>query len=455
MLRFMFARMLIRRITGLAAMTVCLSGVPFALAQQREGSPRPVNPGGSNLKQEGEKIARPDAEELRVEKPNEELLKLLNKWEVESAKVKKLQGEHLRWEYDYTFNVVKRNKGEFYYEQPDKGRIDLSPVKIEMVKDQSGKPAPPTDTKKHWKTGQPVKFTVQSGTGERWYCDGQIVTQVDEKEKTATQLVIPPQNQGEHIIDGPLPFLFGMPADKALRRYRMEIVNWGKDESGKPISVTLQVHPKLRNDAANYQLATVILDLKTYLPIAVRMIDPAGTKETTYSFQALKANARAGILPTFLGLGEKDPFKPNLKGLKLIANGAPNERAAGDPERKITQISGTTPAKPPAKTDPAARGPAVAPKQTVEQKPNAEAKPTAKPTLPSVVGMDYRDAKAALEQRGYVVNLLKGSVAESSEEADQVERQSPDAKSNLPQGSEVKLWVLLKQKPKPKQTVEE
>lgn len=443
MLRFMFARMPIRRITGLAALTVCLSGVPFALAQQREGSPRPVNPGGSNLKQEGEKIDRPDAEVLRVEKPNEELLKLLNKWEVESAKVKKLQGEHLRWEYDYTFNVVKRNKGEFYYEQPDKGRIDLSPVKVEMVKDQSGKPTPPTDTKKHWKTGQPVKFTVQSGTGERWYCDGQIVTQVDEKEKTATQLVIPPQNQGEHIIDGPLPFLFGMPADKALRRYRMEIVNWGKDDSGKPISVTLQVHPKLRNDAANYQLATVILDLKTYLPIAVRMIDPAGTKETTYSFQALKPNARAGILPTFLGLGEKDPFKPNLKGLKLIATGSGNERAAGDPERKITQISGTAPAKPDAKTEGTLPNNVA---NTPKSKNAEETANAATESVPSVIGMEYPKAKRILEQLEFEVSLLKGSEAESADEVNKIERQSPDPKTKLPPGSKVKLWVFLKPK---------
>ncbi len=432
MLRFMFVRMPIRGIAGLAALAVGLSGVPFAAAQEREGSLRPASPGSNTAKPNGEKLVRPEAEAgaLRVDTPSEELLTLLKKWEVESAKVKKLQGEHLRWEYDYTFNVVKRNSGQFYYEQPDKGRIDLSPVEVKPVKGR-----PPVDTKKHWKTGQPVEFTVQPGTGERWYCDGQIVTQIDEKEKTATQLVIPPQNQGEHIIDGPLPFLFGMPADKALRRYRMEIVSWGKDDSGKPTSVTLQIHPKLRSDAANYQLATVILDLKTYLPSAVRMIDPAGTKETTYRFQSLKANARAGILPTFLGGNEKDPFKPNLKGMKIALKTPTDERADGAAEnRKITQVGGTTSAKPAAKSDLPPRAPTVEPKQTAKLK------------QASVVGLDYHKAKDVLEQRGYVVKLLKGSAAESQEDVDQVERQSPEALANLPQGSEIKLWVLLKPK---------
>lgn len=443
MLRFMFARMPIRGITGLAAMTVCLSGVPFALAQQREGSPRPDNSGGNNLKQGSEKIARPEAEVLRVQKPNQDLLELLNNWEVESAKVKKLQGEHQRWEYDYTFNVVKRNKGAFYYEQPDKGRIDLSPVKVESVKDKSGKPVPPTDTKKHWKTGQQVTFTVQPGTGERWYCDGQIVTQVDEKEKTATQHIIPPANRGAQIVDGPLPFLFGMPADKALRRYRMEIIGKEKEKDGTPIRVTLQIHPRLSNDAANWQLATVILDLKTYLPVAVRMIDPAGTKETTYSFQDLKANARAGILPNFLGLGQKDPFKPDLKGLKLIAAGAPNERAAGEPERKITQISGTAPAKPDPKLD-GTRPNNVA--NTPKSKSLEEPANAATESVPSVIGMDYPKAKRILEQLEFEVLLLKGSEAEQASEVNTIERQSPDPKTRLAPGSKVKLWVYLKPK---------
>ncbi len=453
MLRFKFARMPIRVIAGLTAVAIGLSGVPFATAQQREGSSHPASPGSntakpSTAKPTGEKLVRPetDAGALRVDTPSEELLTLLKKWEVESSKVKKLQGEHLRWEYDYTFNVVKRNEGQFYYEQPDKGRIDLSPVEAKMVKDEKGKPQPPTDIKKHWKTGQDVKFTVQPGTGERWYCDGQTVTQIDEKEKTATQLVIPPQNQGEHIIDGPLPFLFGMPADKALRRYRMAIIGQEKAKDGTPISVTLQIHPRLRSDAANYQLATVILDLKTYLPSAVRMIDPAGTKETTYRFQSLKANARAGILPTFLGGNEKDPFKPNLKGMKVAVKNSADERADGAAENpKIAQVGGTAPARPEPKvatTRPepkavnAPRGPAVEPKQV------------AKPKQLSVVGLDYHKARDVLEQRGYVVKLLKGAVTEDQEEVDRVERQSPETIANLPEGSEIKLWVFLKPKAK-------
>ena len=432
MLRFMFGRMPFRGIVWLAALAVGLGGLSSAEAQQREGTSRPPNAGGNASDKAGAKLERPAEDALRVDAPSEELLTLLQKWEAESAKIKKLQGEHLKWEYNYSFgNFVTRNAGVIYYEQPDKGRIDLSPVEIKLVK---GKP--PVERKKHWKTGEWIEFKVQPGTSERWYCDGQIVTSVDEKQKTATQYVIPPQNQGQNIIDGPLPFLFGMPAEKALRRYRMEIVSWQKnEETGKPERVTLQVHPKLRSDAANYQLATVILDLKTYLPTAVRMIDPAGTKETVYSFQSLKVNAKAGILPAFLGLNEKDPFKPILKGLKVTVMANVDERAEGATDKKkITQVAGTELEKAHLKSESVPRTPKVDPK-------------LAGPTVPSVIGMDYVKAKRVLEQLDYEVALIKGSVAEQQEDINRIERQSPDPKTKLAPGERVKLWVFLKPAP--------
>ena len=226
-----------------------------------------------------------------------------------------------------------------------------------------------------------------------------------------------------------------MPADKALRRYRMEIVGYDKDKDGKPIRVTLQIHPKLRNDAANYQLATVILDLTTYLPTAVRMIDPMGTKETVYSFVALKANARANILPSLIGLGEKDPFKPNLKGMKVVVQAPVDERADGTPDKnQITQVGGTALVRPPVKSENKPHGPPTSPKQA------------ARPTVPSVVGLDYHKAKELLEQLDYKVSLVNGSVAERQEDIHRIERQTPDPKTNLPQGAEVKLWVFRKPK---------
>ncbi|HLQ47221.1 MAG TPA: PASTA domain-containing protein, partial [Planctomycetaceae bacterium] len=68
------------------------------------------------------------------------------------------------------------------------------------------------------------------------------------------------------------------------------------------------------------------------------------------------------------------------------------------------------------------------------------------PTVPSVIGLDYRKAKQILEQLGYEVALFNGSVADRDEEINRIERQTPDAKTSHPQGEKVKLWVFLKPK---------
>lgn len=421
MAQFKFGKLPILRICWAVAAAVSLSWFGIANAQQSDSRLRPTTAGE---KLGGQKLTRPAGDPMRVDVPPEELLTLLKKWEAESAKVRRLQGEHLRWEYDYTFNIVKRNSGVFYYEQPDKGRIDLKPTEVNGV-----------ETKKHWQSRQTVQFKVQSGAAERWYCDGQLVTQIDDQQKTATRMVIPPQNQGEHIIDGPLPFLFGMPADKALRRYRMEIIGWEKDDSDKPIKVTLQVEPKLRSDAANYQLATIILDLRTYLPAAVRMIDPAGTKETVYSFLALKVNAKAGILPAFLGGGEKDPFKPNLKDLKVVVKAPIDERA-----EQTDGLNGGTKVVPASGSGPAMKSP------TINQPPRVAKPDSAKasPKVPSVVGLGGANAKTILEEQGYKVVGKWGALADREEQVRCVEQQEPDAKTALPQGETVTIWLFKK-----------
>ncbi len=412
--RFKFGKLPIRAICCAMAVAASLNWLGFANAQQKAGGE----------KAGGEKLARPPVNPLRVDAASEELVTLLKEWESKSAKVERLQGEHLRWEYDYTFNVVKRNSGVFYYEQFDKGRIDLKPIEV------TG-----TETWKHWQTREPIKFKVQPGTAESWYCDGQLVTQIDVQQKTATRMIIPKQNQGANIIDGPLPFLFGMPAEKALRRYRMEIMSWERDKDQKPLRVILQVHPKLRSDAANYQLATIKLDLETYLPTAVRMIDPAGTKETVYSFLKLKANAKKGVLPEFLGGEAKDPFKPNLKDLKVVIKAPINERAeqaeGQNVGSKVVPASGTGPAM-------------ESPK--LENPPRVAKAGTAKtsPKVPSVVGLDGAKAKQILEELDYKVIGKWGSLASREAQIRRVEQQEPDAKTALAPGETVTIWLYKK-----------
>ena len=57
-----------------------------------------------------------------------ELDAILKRWEVESAKVKTLHGKQTKTEFNLVFEVEKVTKVDFFFETPDKGRIDMAAV---------------------------------------------------------------------------------------------------------------------------------------------------------------------------------------------------------------------------------------------------------------------------------------------------------------------------------------
>jgi TIGR03009 family protein len=243
---------------------------------------------------------------LQVEKVSPELQQVLEDWEKSSRTIESLQGEHRRFVYDKVFQVEKHAKGQFYYEAPDKGRIDIS--KIDVPPGAVGQMKGPA--------GAP--FKLQSDRPERWICTGQEIMQVNDEEKTVEVFSIPPDARGENIMEGPLPFLFGMPAEKAKRRYVLTLLK--QDEN----QIWLGVKPRWQQDAANWKEAKVILNRDTYLPSAVMLVDPTGNLETVYSFRKLEANykgKRPGILQRIWPV--KDPFKPDLDGYKLVKAAPP------------------------------------------------------------------------------------------------------------------------------------
>lgn len=406
-----------RGLVWAAALAAGLCGLANAIAQERLVDDKKLRPAG---------------EPLRVNNVPPDLMKILKDWEASSSKIKKLEGTHRRWEYDYVFKVVKRNTGVFYYEAPDKGRIDLEPVpNPDPPKNVKNPPPPMEKGKKHWLTGKEMDFELSPGPAERWFCNGQLITQVDDQSKTATQIVIPPQAQGEHISDGPLPFLFGMPAAKAIQRYDMKLIEDGKKD-GK---AWIEARPRGQADRANYQLATIILDLKTFLPVAVRLIDPAGTKETAFKFGELEVNSRS-ITKLFRG----DPFKFSERGYKIVAKAPVDERA-----EQPNPIGGNGKVTPAGGTRPATKSAGSTASTPTSPPANSKVKPAAatSPQVPSVVGLEWKKAKEILEARGYKVSLKRGSEANRDEELNRIERQKPESKADLAKGETVTLWVFI------------
>ncbi len=362
---------------------------------------------------------RPDGEPLRIENVPPELMLHLKHWERASAKIEKLQGRHRRFVYDLVFEVEKRSDGLFYYEAPDKGRIDITPGKIEKGDKSKRESA---------KTKQP--FKLEADRSERWVCTGQEVLQINDSEKSYEMYHIPPQHQGANIMEGPLPFLFGMPADKAIRRFHLTLLRQTET------AVTISARPRWQSDAQNYREAKIMLDISEgrYLPSAVQLIDPSGNLETVYTFLELQVNKK----PIFPALWGGNPFQPNLKSYRLIVN---EPTIAGPP-------NGTPPRNPndPRAPERVAANPVsnpAAPRANPLANPNFPPRPE---TVPSVVGLDWEDATKVLKELGCTVKYVEGEVATEEKLVFRVYEQQPKPRTPLSSGQVVYLRLYAKAK---------
>jgi TIGR03009 family protein len=248
------------------------------------------------------KLPRPEPQVLHIPKVAPELEKVLQDWERHTSQFKKLVGDFTVIKYETTFEIEKRGEGKFAHEAPDKGNYERKGMPI--TKGQKAQ--------KKNKDGEP--YSLQSDSPERWVCTGKEVIQIFEKEKTYERFPIPPEAQGENIIEGPLPFLFGMKTQQAKMRYKMEILK--QDDS----EIKLQVIPIRRSDAVNWDRATIIIDAKLFVPKAVKLFDPTGN-ETVHLFHNVEINPKSWF-------DRKDLFKPNLKGYKEVVRGESQSASA-------------------------------------------------------------------------------------------------------------------------------
>ncbi len=232
-----------------------------------------------------------------------ELKHILKNWEKAGEYTKKMEGKHYRYIFDKVFKVQKIAQGEFYYEAPDKGRIDLNTpkgIKEGQIIERNG-----------------IKYTVKKDSPERWICDGTQVFVIDEERKEFQRIPIPVKNRGRNIVDGPLPFLFGLSMEKMMMRYN--IMLFKKEQGGQHDYqagvIHLKVKPLWKQDAANWHEAEVMLNSKDYLPKAIRLKHPGGNSETVYVFYDVKRNAKKRLVGYIWG---SNPFAPSLRGYKEL-----------------------------------------------------------------------------------------------------------------------------------------
>jgi TIGR03009 family protein len=204
------------------------------------------------------------------------LERLLADWEKRNKEIHLLESKFYRWKYDLTFGngqPPKPDEGELKFAAPDKGMM-----KIE------------------------AKDPVLS---EQWLCDGKAIYQFNYKERLVTEFVLPLEMQGKGIGDGPLPFVFGVEAEKLKQRYFMRIITPGDVKN----AVWLEAFP--RYPLAEFSKVQVILQISgptnALLPFAIQIFSPNGKDRTVYQLEKPEVNPSGGPL----GIGEL--FKPDWK----------------------------------------------------------------------------------------------------------------------------------------------
>lgn len=283
-----------------------LSAGITAPLQAQQGQPRPVNP-QSQPRGTGPSGQAPVVVEVETQLDpavEKELARVLLDWEQKTAHITKLRGWHHRYEYDSVFQIEKRSMGAFWYESPDKGRIDFNVKDNPKLDVPEPKKGPAPDYK---------PYTVVAGEPEIWVCDGESVLSIHITDKTYDQLVIPPHQRGSNIADGPLPFLFGVKAEKLKERYSLTLgrMHAPQATSGRP-QYHVVAKPLNQDDARNWKQAEVLLDAEYCIPTAIRLLDPSGNKETVYRFPLNEMHPNEK-LPWL-----NNPFKIRLNGFKLL-----------------------------------------------------------------------------------------------------------------------------------------
>jgi hypothetical protein len=108
---------------------------------------------------------------------------------------------------------------------------------------------------------------------------------------------MPKELQGKGIGDGPLPFVFGIEAQKLKQRYFMRIIT-PRDVQNE---VWLEAYPRFQQQAAEFSRVQVILQVtgstKSLLPYAIQIYSPNGKDRIVYQLREPSMNSIVNSLP--------------------------------------------------------------------------------------------------------------------------------------------------------------
>ncbi|QDU81845.1 hypothetical protein Pla110_35960 [Polystyrenella longa] len=321
------------------------------------------------------RIPRPEVKKPKDPQREKALQKVLENWSESSKRIDRLEAEHIHYKFDHTFQVVYQSRGKVFFEAPGKGRIDMQPIK----QGNNGGVGAKHEVEHN---GVKRKYNIQEDQEESWISDGELITQIKESDKTYIELPIPKELHGSNVMNGPLPFLFGLPPEEARRRFDLELMDLTKD------SIVIKATPRTAMDHQNFKVALIKLSPQNYLPQGVKLFEGSDSDET-YMFKDFEINKK-GFLG---GVFDKDPFKPNLSRYSRV------QLPEDEKQNKTTMM------------------PQLGGQQLPVPRPQTQnVTPIVPPDkFPNLIGLGHKEAKAEAEKLGFKTSFVPGKSMENEE----------------------------------------
>lgn len=146
--------------------------------------------------------------------------------------------------------------------------------------------------------GEP--YAIQDGASSLWIWNETEVILADQQHRTFERIVRPPIEAGANhnsffwpwlYPTYAMPLLFDLKEEEVRRDFRFKLL---KAENG---AYWIGATPITTQRAANHSQITLILDAKSFMPKAVRYVDPAGTKTSVYTFGRLNTGKPEDVTP--------------------------------------------------------------------------------------------------------------------------------------------------------------
>ncbi|QDU58882.1 hypothetical protein [Aeoliella mucimassa] len=215
---------------------------------------------------------------------------VLAKWESDSNQVKNFSCEFERARYNINgpdpnrVSLFAKEKGKLSYHKPDKGSFEIVESLVWMPKSRPAtdpnQPVQPQPQQPLGEYAKPVDNKGNELPGEHWVSNGKNIyqyrTHTDPKQLVVTP--IPPDLQGENIVEGPLPFLFGAKAADLKERFWFEPAK----DLCRDGYIGLHAKPKRQADAAEYSDVWVALRNepgKPLMPAGIRIVYPSDPRQ--------------------------------------------------------------------------------------------------------------------------------------------------------------------------------